>query len=95
MAFAIGNSKGPNSTMAGMPSSTLPSTTKARIDTARNVTCPPGSDPIQDASAWLKPDCVSAQDMPVAAPMISRMAPDKEAVSVSIGSSRRQMPPPR
>ena len=37
-----------------------------------------------------KPDWVSAQAMPVAAPMMSRIAPDRAAVSISIGLSRRQ-----
>jgi TRAP-type C4-dicarboxylate transport system permease large subunit len=32
------------------------------------------------------PDCVSAQAMPVAAPMMSRIAPDSEAVETSIGA---------
>ena len=37
------------------------------------------------ASDAEKPDWVSAQAMPVAAPMISRIAPDSAAVSTSIG----------
>ena len=37
------------------------------------------------ASAAEKPDWVSAQAMPVAAPMISRIAPDSAAVSISMG----------
>ena len=37
-----------------------------------------------------KPDCVSAQAMPVAAPMMSRIAPDSAAVSTSIGLQARQ-----
>jgi hypothetical protein len=35
-----------------------------------------------------KPDCVRPQAIAVAAPMISRMAPHSEAVSISIGISR-------
>ena len=42
------------------------------------------------ASAREKPDWVSPQAMPVAVPMISRIAPDRQAVSTSIGKSRRQ-----
>ena len=37
------------------------------------------------ASEAEKPDWVSAQAMPVAAPMMSRIAPDSAAVSTSIG----------
>src|SRR5947208_11302648 len=39
---AIGESRGPNSTMAGTPPSTDPGTTKAGIETARNIDAPPG-----------------------------------------------------
>ena len=35
-----------------------------------------------------KPDCVSAQAIAVAAPMMSRIAPHSEAVSTSIGTTR-------
>ena len=42
------------------------------------------------ASDCEKPDCVSAQAMPVAAPMMSRIAPDSVAVVTSIGIE----PPP-
>ena len=42
------------------------------------------------ASAREKPDWVRPQAMPVAVPMISRIAPDRQAVSISIGISRRQ-----
>ena len=37
------------------------------------------------ASKAEKPDWVSAQAMPVAAPMMSRMAPESDAVSTSMG----------
>ena len=37
------------------------------------------------ASEAEKPDWVSAQAIPVAAPMMSRIAPDRAAVSTSIG----------
>ena len=53
--------------------------------TARNVSAPPGSPVIIVASDDENPDCVSAQAIPVAAPMMSRIAPDSEAVSTSIG----------
>jgi hypothetical protein len=39
---AIGKSKGPKSTMAGIPSGTEPGTMKARIETARKVGMPLG-----------------------------------------------------
>src|SRR6185436_9648595 len=58
-ARAIGNSSGPNSTIAGMPSNTLPSTMKATIDTAMKPTAPPGSARIAWLSVLEKPDCVS------------------------------------
>ena len=73
-----------------MPSSTLPSTTNATIDTARNEYFPPGSAPIASASCCENPDCVKAQAMAVAAPTMSRMAPEREAVSTSIGTTRDQ-----
>ena len=38
----------------------------------------------------IQPDWVNAQAIPVAVPMISRMAPDRLAVSISIGTIRRQ-----
>ena len=63
---------------------------KATIETAMKVAAPPGSPAMAAASSREKPDCVSAQAMPVAVPMISRIAPDSDAVSTSIGSSRRQ-----
>jgi len=84
-ALAIGKSSGPNSTIAGMPSSTLPRITKATIEIIRKPKPPPGTDAIAWASWREKPDWVSAQAMPVAVPMISRMAPDRQAVSSSIG----------
>jgi hypothetical protein len=42
------------------------------------------------ASAREKPDWVRPQAMPVAVPMIKRIAADRPAVSISIGSRRRQ-----
>jgi len=42
------------------------------------------------ASARENPDWVRPQAMPVAVPMINRIAPDRQAVSISIGNSRRQ-----
>ena len=71
-----------------MPSSTLPSTMKATIETARNVALPPGRPPMAAARSREKPDWVSPQAIAVAAPMISRIAPHSEAVSISIGISR-------
>src|SRR3978361_1302430 len=62
-----------------MPSSTLPSTMKATIDTAMKAAEPPGRPVIAVASAREKPDCVNPQAMPVAVPMISRIRPDRHA----------------
>ena len=75
--------------MAGIPSSTLPSTTNATIETAMNPAAPPGMDVIAAANWRENPDWVSAQAIAVAVPMISRIAPDSAAVSTSIGYSRR------
>ncbi len=68
-----------------MPSSTLPSTTKVTIETARKPIWPPGSAAIVVTSWRENPDWVSAQAIAVAMPMMSRMAPDSEAVSTSMG----------
>ena len=65
-----------------MPSSTLPRIVKATIETAMNDAEPPGRPVIAAASARENPDCVSPQAIPVAVPMISRMAPDSAAVSI-------------
>jgi hypothetical protein len=46
---------------------------------------PPGSARIAWLSVFEKPDCVSPQAIAVAAPMISRIEPDRLAVSTSIG----------
>ena len=86
---AIGNSSGPNSTIAGMPSSTLPRMMKTTIETARKPAAA-GQRRHRAGEVREKPDWVSAQAMPVAAPMMSRIAPDSDAVSTSIGKSRRQ-----
>ncbi|MOA57366.1 hypothetical protein D3C78_1815290 [compost metagenome] len=52
------------------------------------VAAPPGR-PAMAVASWVEnPDCVSAQAMPVAVPMMSRMAPDRQAVSTSMGLSR-------
>ena len=76
--------------MAGMPSSTLPSTMKARIDTAMKPAAPPGNCVIACASEREKPDCVRPQAMAEAAPMMIRIAPDNEAVSTRMLARRRQ-----
>ena len=73
-----------------MPSSTLPRMMNTTIDTAMKPAFPPGSAAIAAARSCEKPDWVSDQAMPVAAPMMSRIAPESEAVSTSMGSSRRQ-----
>ncbi|MNG42138.1 hypothetical protein D3C84_1318090 [compost metagenome] len=43
MALAIGNSSGPNSTMAGMPSRKLPSRMNATAEMIRKPSAPPGT----------------------------------------------------
>ena len=53
------------------------------------VTAPPGSPVIAAASAREKPDCVRPHAIPVAVPMMSRIAPDRHAVETSIGLQRR------
>ena len=71
-----------------MPSSTLPSTTKATIETARKPCAPPGMVFISAARSCEKPDCVSPQAIAVAQPTMKMIAPDSEAVSTSMGSRR-------
>ena len=61
--------------------------TKATIDTIMKVNLPPGSPVMAAARSREKPDCVSAQAIAVAAPMMSRIAPHSDAVSISIGIS--------
>ena len=63
---------------------------KTTIDTAMKPTFRPGIAAIASARSCEKPDWVSDQAMAVAAPMMSRIAPEREAVSTSMGSSRRQ-----
>ena len=58
---------------------------KAATEAAMNVAEPPGNPVITSASVRENPDCVRAQAMPVAVPMMNRMAPDSEAVSTSMG----------
>ena len=45
----------------------------------------------RDRVGRCKQERIRAQAMPVAAPIISRMAPEREAVSMSIGNSRFQL----
>ena len=87
--LAIGNSNGPSNTIAGMPSKTLPRIMNATSDTAMNEFLPPGSEDIISASFVEKPDCVSAQAIDVATPIMINIAPDSAAVWTSIGFSRR------
>ncbi len=63
---------------------------KTSTDAAMNIAAPPGSPAIARASCPEKPDCVSAHAMLVAAPMMSRIAPDNAAVSISMGFKRIQ-----
>src|SRR5262249_47259954 len=83
-ALAMGNNKGPNSTIAGIPSSTEPSTTKAAIEAAMKVTAPPGKPVIAAASVRENPDWVSPQAIAVAVRMMSRMAPERQAVETRL-----------
>ena len=59
--------------------------TNATTEIARNPALPPGTAGMIATSCREKPDCVSAHAMPVAQPMMSRIAPDSAAVSTSIG----------
>jgi hypothetical protein len=63
-----------------MPSKIEPSTTKATIEAAMNVTAPPGKPVIAAASVRENPDWVRPQAIAVAVPMIRRMAPERQAV---------------
>ena len=58
---------------------------KATIEIAMKPSRRPAPPAIAAASWREKPDCVSAQAIAVAVPMMNRMAPDSEAVSTSIG----------
>ena len=53
--------------------------------TPRKPSFPPGTCSMMVTSWRENPDWVSAQAIAVAVPMISRIAPDSEAVSTSIG----------
>ncbi len=66
----------------------LPRTMNNTMEISMKVKAPPGIVAIQPATTVEKPDWVMAQDMPVAAPMISSMAPDSDAVRTSIGITR-------
>ena len=59
-------------------------------ETARKPARPPGSPVISPVSVCANPACVSAHAIAEAVPMMSRMAPDRAAVSTRIGPSRRQ-----
>ena len=71
-----------------MPSSTLPSRTKATIENARNTGAPPGRRVMSAARSREKPDWVSDQATAVAEPMMNRIAPDSAAVSTSMRPRR-------
>ena len=58
---------------------------KTTIEIAMKPAAPPGTPAIAAASWREKPDCVSAQAIAVAVPTISRIEPDSDAVSTSIG----------
>ena len=45
---------------------------------------------MRSVRVWAKPAWVSAQAMALAEPMMSRMAPDRAAVSTRMGPMRRQ-----
>ncbi len=72
-----------------MPSNTLPSTMNTTIEIARKPAAPPGTLAIESASDFANPACVKAHAIAVADPMISRIAPDSDAVSTNIGNTRR------
>jgi hypothetical protein len=52
---------------------------------AKNPPLPPGTDAIAATSRWEKPDCVNAQAIAVAVPMISFIAPVSDRVSTRSG----------
>ena len=62
----------------------------ASTDTAMKPAAPPGSTRIASDSVREKPDCVRPQAIAVAAPMMSRIDPERLAVSTSIGYRRFQ-----
>ena len=61
----------------------------AITEIARKLADPPGRPVIADANLAENPDCMSDHAMPVAVPMMIRMAPESAAVSISIGNRRR------
>ena len=61
----------------------------AITEIARKLADPPGRPVIADANLAENPDCVSDHAMPVAVPMMIRMAPESAAVSISIDNKRR------
>jgi len=63
----------------------LPNTMNATIVIARNPAVPPDVSAMTETSHCEKPDCVNAQAIAVAVPMISITAPVSNAVSMSIG----------
>lgn len=69
--------------------STLPRMTKATMLTARKVGIPLGRPVMNVARTDEKLNCVSAQAMPVAVPMVRRIAPDRTAVITNTGERRR------
>src|SRR6516164_2241691 len=87
-ARAAGNRTGPNSTIAGMPSRKLPRTTNATADVMRKPTLPPGIATMKSVRMREKPDCVRAQAIAVAQPIIMSIVPDSEAVSIRMGIKR-------
>ena len=57
---------------------------KAMADISKKNGAPPGTLLSASASTAENPDCVRAQAMLVAAPIISKMAPDREAVETKM-----------
>jgi hypothetical protein len=71
----------------------LPKTMKAKMDTARNVTLPPGRVLMNSTKVSAKPDCVSDQDIAPASAMIIMMVPESAIVSTRIAPIRRSEMP--
>jgi hypothetical protein len=68
-----------------MPSNTLPRMMNTTMLMARKPPLPPGTCAIDCTSHCEKPDCVSAQAIAVAVPMMNMTAPLSDTVSTSSG----------
>ena len=60
------------------------------IDIAKKPAVPPGKEVMKVATSRENPDWIRPQPIAVAAPMMSKIAPDRIAVSSTMGLSRDQ-----